>query len=746
MNNMTTQSEPTTVAEFLVEGMHCASCVGRIETAIGEVPGVESATVNLANRRARVSYAPGLADLAAIKQAVESTGFQPVDLPTDESDELEAETLRRRNYRRQVIQLSIAALLAVPVMVISMLKLQFPGRDWVLMGLTAPVLFWAGRSFYTSAWNSLRHRAANMDTLIAMGTSVAFVASIAGTLGLWEHLYYEAAAMIVVFVLLGRLLEERAKAKTSQAVRKLIGLQPKTADVIRDGREQAVPIAEVIVGDTVIVRPGERIPVDGTVSSGTSTVDESMITGEPMPVVKNCDDEVIGGTINKTGSFQFTAQRVGQETVLQQIVRMVQAAQGSKAPVARLADTVSGYFVPAVLLIALVTFALWWLVNPNPDSLRMAITCAVSVLIIACPCALGLATPTAIMVGTGRAAELGILVKGGEALETAHRLDTIVLDKTGTITAGQPSVTDVVTADGFSRDRIIQMAASVERLSEHPLAAAIVEAAADEKLELEATSDFQNLEGRGCEAKLGDHQLLIGSPRLIHERNIDLGKLAEEADKLGGAGRTLVFVVVDQCAAGLIAISDAVKPGAAEAVTAMKSLGLNIVMLTGDSSSAAQAVAESVGIDRVFAEVLPQDKSRHVGQLQQEGRKVGMVGDGINDAPALAQADVGFAIGSGTDIAIETGDITLMRQDLSGIVTAIQLSHSVMRTIRRNLFFAFLYNTLGIPIAAGLLYPLTGWLLDPMLAGAAMAASSISVVTSSLQLRRFRPPGIPTDS
>ncbi len=738
MNTITHTTDKPAVAEFLVEGMHCASCVGRVESAIGEVPGVEAAEVNLANRQARVRYAEGVADLATIKRAVSNIGYQAIDLPHDEAAVDEDELRQQRRIRRQWIEFIAAAVLSIGVMAISMSGLQFPGRDWLLAAMTVPVVFGAGRSFFVNAWKALLRRRADMDTLIALGTGTAFVASVAGTVGLMQHVYYEAAAMIVTFVLLGRLLEERAKAKTSQAVKKLMGLQPRTATVLRDGRQTEIPISEVAVGDEVVVKPGERIPVDGEISRGSSHVDESMITGEPMPVSKQTGDEVIGGTVNKAGSFEFTARRVGSETVLQQIVKMVQAAQGSKAPVARMADTVSAYFVPAVLLIAAVTFVVWMLM-PVSEPLRMALTCAVSVLIVACPCALGLATPTAIMVGTGRAAEFGVLVKGGVALETTHKLDTIVLDKTGTITAGKPSVTDVVTASDFSREELLAKAAAVEALSEHPLADAIIAAAGESGGQSLPAQDFVAHEGLGCQAVVAEQSILIGRDRLLAENGVALKELSAAAKELSGQGRTLVYVAIDGKLAGIVAITDAVKPGAAAAIAQLKALDMQVVMLTGDSEATAKAVAGDVGIDRLFAEVLPHEKAAHVSELQSEGCCTGMVGDGINDAPALAQADVGFAVGSGTDIAIEAADITLMRPDLSGIVTAVELSHAVMRTIYRNLFFAFLYNSLGIPLAAGLLFPWTGWLMHPMFAAAAMAASSVSVVTSSLLLRRFEP-------
>jgi len=641
-----------------------------------------------------------------IKQAVSGSGYQAVEIPDESEQDQDAAADEAKEQQRQWYRFVAAAALAVPVMIISMSGIEFAGKNWLLLAMTAVVLFGAGRGFFSAAWNALKHLRADMDTLIALGTGTAFLASIAGTLGWTEHVYFEAASMIVAFVLLGRFLEDRAKAKTSQAVRKLIGLQPKTAIVVREDGEHEIPISDVEVGDVVRVRPGERIPIDGSVRSGSSTVDESMITGEPAPVAKAESDQVVGGTINKTGSLEINAERVGSDTVLQQIVRMVQAAQGSKAPVARLADRVSSVFVPTVLAIAAITFVVW-LMTPVEEPLRMALTCAVNVLIIACPCALGLATPTAIMVGTGRAAELGILIKGGEALETAHRLDTIVLDKTGTITAGTPSVTEVITTNGYEREELLRVAAAVESRSEHPLAEAIVQSA-PEAQERVTVSEFNALEGLGCQAKLENQSVLIGSERLLRERDVQLNEIQEQAGQLKQAGNSLVYVAIDGQLAGLLAISDAIKPDAAEAVADFKDRGLHVIMLTGDNPETAGVVAEKVGIEDVKAEVLPGDKSGQVAARQEEGHVVGMVGDGINDAPALAQADVGIAIGSGTDIAIEAADITLMRSDLTSVVTAMDLSTAVMRTIRWNLFFAFIYNVLGIPIAAGVFYSLTG--------------------------------------
>lgn len=799
------QSADTKEADLAVEGMHCASCVNRIEKAIGKVPGVSSASVNLATREAHVKFDPARVDLSRIQEAVESVGYgaKPLayidggiagshaghDVSHSEhpsSGESGGAGHVHESVAYDVLKrkLIVATALSLPVVVISMADLMFPGRNWLLMILSAPVVFWAGGSFFTSAWRSARHFVADMYTLIALGTGAAFAASVVVTVapdlalgsqaGHAEHamppVYYEAAAMITVFLLLGGLLEERARGKTSQAIQKLLGLQAKTASVIRDGQEQQIPIEEVLVGDLVIVRPGERIPVDGTVTEGRSLVDESMLTGEPLPVSKAVGDTVIGGTFNKSGSFQFRTEKVGRDTTLAQIVKLVRDAQGSKAPIARMADTISSYFVPAVLGIALVAFVVWMFVAPAGDAFRFALTCAVSVLIIACPCALGLATPTAIMVGTGKGAEFGVLIKSGAALETACKLDTIVLDKTGTITRGRPAVTDVIVADsgnedtGFgirdsggnaARAALLQLAASAELGSEHPLGEALVRQARDEGLALFSAVDFTALEGRGIRAVIraqsqpasGGHPppepstkiILIGNEPLLRESGIDPGHLVEQAAALANDGKTPVFIAVDGRAAGLIAIADPIKESSAAAIARLQGLGLELVMLTGDNRRTAEAVARRVGIREVWADVLPAQKSQKVADRQRAGKIVGMVGDGINDAPALAQADVGFAIGSGTDVAIEAADVTLIGSDLAGVVTALDLSRQTMRTIRQNLFFAFIYNVLGIPLAAGVLYPVFHLLLNPMIASAAMAASSVSVVTNSLRLRGFRP-------
>jgi len=654
----------------------------------------------------------------------------------------------------------VGAALSLPVLVIAMShgKIEFlnqPWINWLQLVLTTPVVVWCGSQFYRMAWIGLKHFRANMDSLVALGTGTAFLYSIAATIwpgfftvvqgGEMGHMtmvpvYYEAAAVIIVLVLLGKLFEARATGNTSAAIRRLIGLQAKTARVVRAGQELDIPVEQVIVGDTVIVRPGEKIPVDGKVESGDSSIDESMLTGESIPVEKKPGDSVFGATINTTGALTFSATKVGKDTALQQIVRLVQEAQGSKAPIARLADTISGYFTPAVLAIATITFIVWYFAAPVDSRLSMALLTFVSVLIIACPCALGLATPTAIMVGTGRGAEHGILIKGGEALETAHKLTAIILDKTGTITAGKPALTDVRALPGVTEPDLVRLAASAERRSEHPLAAAIVEGAKSRGLTLAEPSTFKAVIGNGIEATVEGRAVLIGKRALLADRGIDTSALDALAGELAAAGKTPMYAAIDGKPAGLIAVADRVKPESKAAIEQMQKMGLRVAMITGDNAKTAAAVASEVGIppDMVFAEVLPADKAGHVKRLQNQGLVVGMVGDGINDAPALAQADIGLAMGTGTDVAIEASDITLIRGDLSSVPDAIALSRATMRTIKQNLFWAFIYNALGIPIAAGVLFPFTGWLLSPVIASAAMAFSSVSVVLNSLRLARSR--------
>jgi Cu+-exporting ATPase len=756
-----------------IAGMSCASCAARIEKSLGAAPGVQEASVNFATSQARVEYDPRQTGPEKLADVVREAGYRVPERPATpgaaasedwERQEREAEY---QDVRRRFL---VALVFGLPVAVIGMLHWQFPGSTWLQLALTTPVMVYSGQPYFAGAWAALRHRAADMNTLIALGTGAAYLFSVvatlfpsavAGSAAGAPHsaapVYFEAAAVIIALVLLGRLLEARAKARTGDAIRRLVGLQAKVARVVRDGREVEIPIEEVVPGDPVLVRPGEKIPVDGIVIEGESAVDESMLTGESLPVEKRPGDDVFGATLNRLGTFRFEATRVGQETALQQIIRLVQEAQGSKAPIQRLADRISGVFVPVVLMIAIATFVLWFDLAPAALRLQQALVAAVSVLIIACPCALGLATPTAVLVGTGRGAENGVLIKGGESLEMAHRIDTIVLDKTGTITEGRPQVTDVLIAECGMRnadvgrehpssnphsafripqsDALLRLAAGVERRSEHPLGEAVVQAAQARGMELPEPTRFEAIPGHGVAAEVEGRALLLGNPRLMASRGVQIAGMEETLDRLAAEGKTPLLVAIDGQLAGLVAVADPVKPHSAEAVATLKRMGLRVLMITGDNRRTAEAVARQVGIEETLAEVLPERKAEEVRRLQAEARIVAMVGDGINDAPALAQADVGIAMSSGADVAIEASDITLLRGDLRKVVTAIELSRRTMATIRQNLFFAFVYNVLGIPIAAGVLYPFTGWLLSPVIASAAMALSSVSVVTNSLRLR-----------
>ncbi|MFM7427615.1 MAG: heavy metal translocating P-type ATPase [Elainella sp.] len=740
-----------------LRGMSCAACARNVEQAIRAVPGVVDVAVNFGAEQASVTYDNQRATLDQIQAAVSAAGYaaspQEQQLTGADEADIQARLAETRALRRKVwVGVGISAILAIGSLP-AMTGLHLPfipswlHNFWFQAVLTAPVLFWCGRQFFVNGWKAFRRHNATMDTLIALGTAAAYFYSLFVTLfpdfllaqGLKPAVYYEVTAFVITLILLGRLFEQRARSQTSEAIRKLMGLQARTARVIRNGQEQEVPIQDVWVGDVVVVRPGEKIPVDGEILSGASTIDESMVTGESLPVKKQAGDPVIGATLNKTGSFQFRATRVGKDTFLAQIVQLVQQAQGSKAPIQRLADRVTGWFVPVVIAIAILTFLVWFNLMGN---LTLAILTMVEVLIIACPCALGLATPTSIMVGTGKGAENGILIKGAESLELAHRIQTIVLDKTGTLTQGKPTVTDFVTLNGTANAneiKLIQLAASLEHSSEHPLAEAVVRYAASQQVELVAAQDFEAVAGSGVQGYVAGHQVQIGTQRWMDELQIQTEPLRERKTQLEASGKTAVWLAVDGSLGAVIGIADALKPSSQAAVRALKRLGLEVVMLTGDNQQTAEAIAREVGIVRVVAEVRPDQKAAMVQAIQSEGKIVAMVGDGINDAPALAQADVGIAIGTGTDVAIAASDITLISGDLQGIVTAIQLSRATLRNIRQNLFFAFIYNVAGIPIAAGILYPVFGWLLSPVIAGAAMAFSSVSVVSNALRLRNFQP-------
>lgn len=743
-----------------VEGMTCASCVGRVEKALSNVPGVESATVNLATEKAKVAYdASGGPSFEELRSAVEKAGYKvgeevessggsaPSGAGEDRSDP------REREREAELKDLKTKWVVGLAIGVIMMLEMYLPFGPG--MEVMAPLLliqativqFWAGATFYRTAWASAKHGATNMSTLVAVGTSAAWGYSafvtlwpdLSASLGFPFHLYFEVSVVVIALVLLGRWLEARAKKQTGAAIKALMGLQAKTARVIRDGSEVDVPVEDVRVGDLVRVRPGEKVPVDGAVVEGSSTLDESMLTGEALPVTKQSGDEVIGATLNKTGGFVMRAEKVGSETALSQIVRLVEEAQGSKAPMQRMVDTISSYFVPAVLVFATITFIVWLIFGP---SLIFALTTTIAVLIIACPCALGLATPTAIMVGTGKAAENGILVRGGEALETTRRINAIVLDKTGTITKGEPSVTDIVPANGLSEDELLRLVASVEVGSEHPLAEAIVAFSEERNLDLPKAEAFESVTGKGVRATVEGREVLIGNRAMLESSDVSLNGLEHEAGELAQNGATPMYVSVDGESAGIVAVADALKPESREAVEQLEALDLEVWMLTGDNRATAEAIARQVGIkaEHVLAEVLPEEKSAKVEELQAQGRTVAMVGDGINDAPALARADLGIAIGTGTDVAMAASDITLIGGDLRNIVTGISLSRKTVGKIKQGLFWAFAYNTALIPVAAGVLFPFFGVLLSPILAAAAMAMSSVSVVTNALRLRSFKRP------
>jgi len=765
----------TREVDLPITGMTCASCVRRVEKALAKAPGVWEASVNLATERARVSYDPATIGLDGLVAAVGKAGYGVRELPAEPSsippapvtepradmpalpaqavEPVDAHALARQ---REIDDLRRKSLVSLAVGLAMMALMYLPlGLD---MALVAPVLliaativqFWAGRVFYSAAWAAARHGGTNMNTLVAVGTSVAygysaFVTlwpSLAARWGFPAHLYYETAVIIVALILMGRWLEARARGRTSAAIKALMGLQAKTARVIRGGIEQELPVEAVQVGDLVRVRPGEKAPVDGVVTEGRSALDESMLTGESLPVEKGPGDSVIGATLNTSGSFVFRATKVGKDTALAQIVRLVEEAQGSKAPIQRLADAVASVFVPVILALAALTFIGWLVVGPEPK-LTLALQAAIAVLIIACPCALGLATPTAIMVGTGKAAELGVLIRGGEALEQARKVTAVVLDKTGTLTRGKPAVTRVVTSHGLADSELLRLAAAAEVGSEHPLGQAIVAAARERGLDLPSAAHFQAIAGKGVQAVVEGRDLLLGNRALMEQTGVSLNGITTDADELARAGATPMYVAVNGAASGLIAVADTLKPESAEAVAELKALGLDVWMLTGDNRAVAETIARQVGVDHVLADVLPGQKSDQVKSLQGQGKVVAMVGDGVNDAPALAQADLGIAMGAGTDVAMAASDITLIGGDLRGIVSAIALSRQTVATIKQGLFWAFAYNVVLIPVAMGALYPFFHVLLSPMLAAAAMAMSSVSVVTNALRLRGFRRPASP---
>ncbi|MFZ5968428.1 MAG: heavy metal translocating P-type ATPase [Bacillota bacterium] len=736
-----------------ISGMTCASCAANIEKSIKKLQGIQNVSVNFATERATVVYDTNQTRISEIKQSVKKAGYQALDI---EAGEQVDEEKKRREKEMKTLwkKFVVSAIFTVPLLYIAMghlLGIELPEIIEPMMNplnfaliqlvLTIPIVI-AGNKFYTVGFKSLFRKTPNMDSLIAMGTSAAVLYGVFATIqignGKLEYakdLYFETAGVIITLILLGKYLESVTKGKTSEAIKKLMGLAPKNATVIHDGQEMIIPIEEVEVGDIVLVKPGEKIPVDGVVIEGHTSIDESMLTGESIPVEKNVGDKVIGASINKNGLIKFKATKVGKDTALAQIIKLVEDAQGSKAPIAKMADIISGYFVPIVIAIAIIAGFAWFI---SGESAIFSLTIFIAVLVIACPCALGLATPTAIMVGTGKGAEYGVLIKGGEPLETSHKIQTVVFDKTGTITEGKPKVTDVVTIEGYKQDELLQIAASAEKGSEHPLGEAIVKGAEEKGLSILKVDKFHAIPGHGIEVSIDGKEILLGNKKLMNDRNIAI-TLQDESDKLASEGKTPMFMAVNNKLAGIIAVADVTKENSAVAIKKLHGMGIKVAMITGDNRRTAEAIAKQVGIDIVLAEVLPQDKANEVKKLQEQGNIVAMVGDGINDAPALAQADVGIAIGSGTDVAMESADIVLMKSDLLDVVTAIQLSKRTIRNIKQNLFWAFAYNTAGIPVAAGLIYLFGGPLLNPMIAAGAMSFSSVSVLLNALRLKGFKP-------
>lgn len=743
-----------TSAIISVASMSCASCVGKIEKSLQNMDAIKG-TVNLADKTVLVESVDNTdihKSIHIVLTALEKEGFPGTVLNLEESSfEKQQEAEDRRRYHYLLKHTSIALGLGIPLMIWGMITGEMRVDNiqeqvaWGVIGvLTGLILYFSGKHFFTGMWRSLKHRHANMDTLVALGTGTAWLFSmIVVLLPEWlptdaRHVYFEASAMIIGLINLGHALELRARGKTSEAVKRLLGLQTRTARVIRSGKELDIPVQQVHKGDTLRVRPGEKIPVDGKIIDGNSFMDESMLTGEPIPIEKNVGDAIIAGTLNKNGSLLFIAEKVGGETALAQIIALVKKAQSSKMPIARLADKISSIFVPAVILIAVLAATIWFFAGPEPKVAYMLVV-TTTVLIIACPCALGLATPMSVMVGIGKAAELGILIRKGDALQQASKLTTLVLDKTGTITEGRPTVTEIFSLEPYTEVNLLTLAANLEQGSEHPLAEAIVEYGNSKQIALKTVNGFQAIPGHGVSGKVDDHALLLGNETLMTDNGIDIKRLANKAKQLAGQGQTPMFIAIDHQPVGIISVSDPIRSDSKKAIRRLHKLGIKVVMLTGDNRLTAQAIASKAGIDEFHAEVLPEDKARHVKQLQQIGHNVGMTGDGINDAPALAQSDVGFAIGTGTDVAIESADVTLMGASLHGVADAIELSKATLRNIKQNLFGAFIYNSLGIPIAAGILFPFTGILLNPVIAGGAMALSSVTVVSNANRLRWFKP-------
>ena len=758
--NKTEQTSECKQIQLPIGGMSCAVCAKRVEKAISELEGVADVNVNFAAEKAFVTYNPQKVRPSAMKEAVLKAGYQPLE---NKGAGAEDEDRKRRENEIKTLRKKFiaAAIFAFPLLYIAMVPMikfvSLPGAkmlDGLMMNyplfyalleffLTVPVIC-VGYRFYTVGFKSLFQKSPNMDSLIAVGTTAAVAFSLYNTFQIAKgnfqavhSLYFESAGVIITLILLGKMLEAVSKGKTGEAIKKLMGLAPKTAFVIQNGAETEIPVEEVEIGDIIIVKPGSKIPVDGVVIEGHTAIDESMLTGESMPVDKKAGDKVYAASLNTTGTVKFRAEKVGSDTALAQIIKLVEQAQGSKAPIAKLADIVAGYFVPAVIAIAVASGIAWFI---GTGDFKFALTIFISVLVIACPCALGLATPTAIMVGTGKGAENGILIKSGEALETAHKINAIILDKTGTITEGKPSVTDLICASNFTQEKLLQLVASAEKNSEHPLGQAIVRGAQEKSLTLLEAEKFKSITGQGIEVQIAGLSVFVGIRKMMEEKNISVKELEKDADKLAEEGKTPVFVAMDGQPAGIVAVADVVKKSSRAAIESLHKMGIEVAMITGDNKKTAEAIARQVGIDRVLAEVLPQDKAFEVKKLQQEGRKVAMVGDGINDAPALAQSDIGIAIGSGTDVAMESADIVLMHSDLTDVPTAILLSKKTIRNIKQNLFWAFGYNTIGIPVAAGVLYLFGGPLLNPMLAAAAMSLSSVSVLTNALRLKRFKAP------